>query len=325
MARIKYYYDTETCKYERVRVSKWDVFLNFLGFFSVSFILAISILFIYSQYFESPKEAQLKKENEELVIYYEFFKQELDKMNSVIASLEERDDDIYRVIFEAEPIPATIRRGGIGGVDRYKSFKESGLQREELIIDLMKEVDILKRKMYVQTRSHDELMELAMNKEELWAAIPSIQPINNKELNRLASGYGMRTHPILKVKKFHAGVDFSAPRGTPIYSTGDGVIVEVKTTFGGYGKYIEVDHGFGYLTRYAHMSAFEVRKGQKVKRGEKIGYVGSSGQSTSPHLHYEILKDGKFVNPVNYFFQDLTPEEYEKLLELASIENQSLS
>ncbi len=135
----------------------------------------------------------------------------------------------------------------------------------------------------------------------------------------------MRTHPILKVKKFHAGVDFSAPRGTPIYATGDGVIVEVKTTFGGYGKYVEVDHGFGYLTRYAHMSAFEVRKGQKVKRGEKIGYVGSSGQSTSPHLHYEILKDGKFVNPVNYFFQDLTPEEYEKLLELASIENQSLS
>jgi len=325
MARIKYYYDTETCKYERVRVSKWDVFLNFLGFFAVSFILAIGILFIYSQYFESPKEAQLKKENEELVIYYEFFKQELDKMNSLIASLEERDDNIYRVIFEAEPIPATIRRGGIGGSDRYKSFKESGLQREALIVDLMKKVDILKRQMYIQTRSHDELMELAMNKEELWAAIPSIQPINNKELNRLASGYGMRTHPILKVKKFHAGVDFSAPRGTPIYATGDGVVVEVKTLFGGYGKYIEVDHGFGYLTRYAHMSAFEVRKGQKVKRGEKIGYVGSSGQSTSPHLHYEILKDGKFVNPVNYFFQDLTPEEYEKLLELASIENQSLS
>jgi hypothetical protein len=325
MARIKYYYDTETCKYERVKVSKWDIAFNLLGFFAVSLIISVGILFIYSRYFESPKEAHLKKENDELIIYYGFLQKEIGQLKNMLSTLQDRDDNIYRIIFEAEPIPFTIREAGVGGVDRYKHISQSGINKAELIVDLVKTVDKLKKQMYIQTKSYDEIMELAMNKEELWACIPAIQPIHNQELKRLASGFGVRVHPILKVNKFHTGVDFSAPRGTPIYATGDGIITEVKTLFGGLGKYVEIDHGFGYVTRYGHMSAFNVRKGQKVKRGECIGFVGTSGQSTAPHVHYEVLKDGKYVNPVNYFFQDLSPEEYEILLELASIENQSLS
>lgn len=325
MARIKYYYDTETCKYERVKVSRWDIFLNFLGFFTVSVVVAIGILLVYTRYFDSPKEALLKKENEELRFYYEYLNQEAERLSALLQSLQDRDDNIYRVIFEAEPIPSSIRQAGVGGIDRYAELKRSGLQQETLILSTLKQIDNLKKQVYIQTKSYDELMDLALKKEEMLASIPSIQPINNKELNRLISGFGMRMHPILKVMKFHTGIDFSAPTGTPIYATGNGTVIEVKTLFGGLGRYVEIDHGFGYVTRYGHMSGFAVRKGQKVKRGELIGYVGSSGQSTAPHLHYEVLKDGKFMNPVNYLFQDLSPAEYEILLELAARETQPLS
>jgi murein DD-endopeptidase MepM/ murein hydrolase activator NlpD len=179
--------------------------------------------------------------------------------------------------------------------------------------------------LYVQSVSYDEITELALKKEEYWSSIPAIQPILNKDLNLLASGFGMRLHPILKVKKMHTGVDFTAPKGSPIYSTGDGIVSLVATEFGGYGKYVEIDHGFGFVTRYAHMNDFSVKKGQRVKRGDKIGTVGNTGSSTAPHVHYEVMKDGRYVNPVNYFFKDLTPAEYDKILELASRENQSLS
>jgi murein DD-endopeptidase MepM/ murein hydrolase activator NlpD len=308
-----------------VRVNKWDVFFNILGFFTISLLMALGLLFAYSKYFDSPKEAQLKKENQELKLYYDYLNEESEKLFSMLEVLQDKDDNIYRVIFEAEPIPSTVRRAGVGGVDRYKDIKQKGLEKQDLILSVLKKVDNLKKQMYIQTNSYDELFDLASRKEELLAAIPSIQPINNKELNRLASGYGMRTHPILKVRKFHPGVDFSAPQGTHVYATGDGIVKEVKTLFGGYGKYIEIDHGFGFVTLYAHLSGFEVRKGQRIKRGELIGYVGNTGQSTAPHLHYEVRKDNKLVNPVNYFFQDLSPEEYEIILELASRETQSLS
>ena len=177
--------------------------------------------------------------------------------------------------------------------------------------------------MYIQSTSYDEIVKLANNKEKMFAAIPAIQPVSNKQLIRLASGFGYRIHPVYKVKKFHSGIDFSAPIGTPIYATADGKVSKAKRS-GGYGKLVEIDHGFGYKTRYAHMHDFEVRKGQNVKRGQIIGYVGNTGLSTAPHLHYEIVLNNKKINPVNYFFNDLDPDEYEKVLELASIENQSL-
>ncbi len=324
MARIKYYYDTETYKYERVKVSTWDVTLNFLGFLSVALILAIGILFAYSTYFDSPKEALLKKQNDELKFHYELLQKEMDNTNQMLTSLQGRDDNIYRVIFEADPIPQSIRNAGIGGSDRYRHLTEANLENEDMVVNTYRKVDQLKKKMYIQTMSYDEIVNMATNKAELLASIPAIQPVSNKELKRLSSGFGIRMDPIYKVRKMHPGCDFSTPTGTPIYATGDGVVTVVKTSYGGYGKQVKIDHGFGYVSRYGHMSAFTVKRGQKVKRGEIIGFVGNTGKSTAPHLHYEVHKDGKKVNPVHYFFQDLTAEEYEKILILASIENQSL-
>jgi murein DD-endopeptidase MepM/ murein hydrolase activator NlpD len=325
MARIKYYYDTESCKYERIKVSTWDIILNLLGFFSVSFIISVIIVVLFSTYFESPKEMLLKKENQELKIYYDLLEKELGNLNSMMAALQKRDDNVYRVIFEADPIPESIRQAGTGGSERYKEILESDLVNEEMIIQAIGKVDKIKRQMYIQTKSYDEILQMARNKSKLLAATPAIQPIANRELTRLASGFGMRIHPIYKVKMMHFGVDFTAPRHTPIYATGDGVVERVIRNFGGYGKQVIINHGFGYKTRYAHMQDFNVKKGDRVKRGDLIGTVGNSGLSTAPHLHYEIIKDKKKVNPVNYFYMDLNDEEYEKILELASIENQSLS
>jgi len=325
MSRIKYYYDPKTCKYERYKRSKWDIALNSLGFFSLASVFAVIMLMSFNYFFESPKELMLKKENQELTLYYQLLEGEVSKLNHMMGDLQQRDDNLYRIIFETEPIPGEMRNAGVGGSDRYKEIKEKGLNQEDLVISLSQKVDALKRQMYVQSVSYDEVTDMAYKKEEYWAAVPAIQPILNESLNMLASGYGMRIHPILKVRKMHKGVDFAAPKGTPIYATGDGVVVSVKTVFGGYGKHIEIDHGFGFVTRYAHMNEFKVRRGQKIKRGDLIGTVGNTGSSTAPHVHYEIMKDGRFVNPVNYFFKDLTPEEFDKILELSGRENQSLS
>jgi murein DD-endopeptidase MepM/ murein hydrolase activator NlpD len=324
MARIKYYYDTESCKYERVKVSTWDIVLNALGFVSLSLILAVCIFYVYNVNFKSPVITQLEKENEELKFYYDLLQSDMQDVSKMLSSLQERDDNVYRVIFEAEPIPSSIRNAGVGGANRYKDLIEKGLEREDLLLEAYQKIDKLKKQMYIQTKSYDELIEMASNKDDFFAALPAIQPVSNKELKRLSSGFGHRVDPILKTRKMHWGVDFSAPKGTPIYTTGDGIVKRVHTSFGGYGKQVEIDHGYGYVTKYAHMSAFNVKKGQKVKRGECIGYVGNSGKSTAPHLHYEVHKDRKKINPVHFFYQDLNPAEFEEILRLASIENQAL-
>lgn len=324
MARIKYYYDTETCKYERVKVKTQDVVLNFLGLASLIVAVAVGLLMLYNNYFESPKELALKNEVKELEFYYGNLDNKVNKINEVLAALEKRDDQIYRSVLGAEPIDPSIRNAGIGGVDRYLDIKQLDIDRKELILNLTSDVDKLRRKMYIQSTSYDEINRLAENKAKLFAAIPAIQPVSNKELLRLASGYGYRIHPVYNVRKLHTGIDFSAPIGTPIYATADGKVTKAKVRFSGYGKLVEIDHGFGYQTRYAHMHEFIVKEGQQVKRGQVIGYVGNTGLSTAPHLHYEVIKGNKKINPVHYFFNDLNPEEYEKIIELASIENQSL-
>ena len=324
MARIKYYYDTETCKYERVKVKTQDVILNFLGLASVILACAVALLMAYNSYFESPQELMLKNEIAELKYYYEGLEEDVTKMDKILSALETRDDDIYRIVLGAEPIEQEIRNAGIGGADRYADMRSSSSEFRNEIVVLAENVDKLKRKMYIQSKSYDEIVALAEDKEKLFAAIPAIQPIANKELRRLASGFGYRIHPVYKVKKMHTGIDFSASIGTPIYATADGVIEKVKVHFSGYGKQIMIDHGYGYTTRYAHMHEFAVKEGEKVKRGQVIGYVGNTGTSTAPHLHYEVHKNGKKINPVHYFFNDLNAEEYEKIVELASIENQSL-
>lgn len=324
MARIKYYYDTETCKYERVKATKGDVFVNALGFLFISLIISVGIVFTYYSYFESPKEAKLRKENEELKDKYTIVNKKAEEITKMLTSLSERDDNIYRTIFAAEPIPKSIRDVGIGGIERYQKLLDEGLEQEELVISTLSKIDKLKKQMYIQTKSYDEIIALAKRKEEMLACTPAIQPIENKKLKRMASGFGMRIHPIYKVRKMHTGCDFSAVTGTPIYATANGKVSVVQTKYGGYGKKVVIDHGFGYKTLYAHMSKFAVKKGQKVKRGEIIGYVGNTGSSTAPHLHYEVISKGNKVNPVHYFFNDLDENQYNEILELASRENQSL-
>ncbi|MCU0357240.1 MAG: M23 family metallopeptidase [Cyclobacteriaceae bacterium] len=322
--KIKYYYDTETCKYERVKTKTSDIILNALGLFFFTLLLAAGIYLMFDKYFESPKELMLKNEVKELQFYYETLSKQVEQLTYTMDAIEQRDDNIYRVVLGAEPIDQAVRNAGIGGAERYSEIREKNIQQKELILDLHEKIDRLRRKIYIESKSQDEVIELAENKEKLFAAIPAIQPIANKQLIALASGFGMRIHPVYKVKRMHSGIDFAAPIGTPIYATADGVIEDIGVQFSGYGKNILINHGFGYQTRYGHMHEFAVKKGQKIKRGDLIGYVGNTGLSTAPHLHYEVLLNGKMINPVHYFYNDLTPAEYEKVIELASIENQSL-
>jgi len=324
MARIKYYYDTETCKYERIKTSTGDIVLNTLGILSLTVAMAVGLLILYSSYFESPKELILKNEVKELEFYYENLEAEVERLHKQLSNMEYRDDNIYRVVLGAEPIDKSIREAGVGGTDRYEDIRDKNIIHEDIIVKLNESVDNLRRKIYIESKSQDDVVDLAESKEKLFAAIPAIQPVANKQLIALASGFGMRIHPIYKVKKMHTGIDFAAAIGTPIYATADGVIDKLDVSFSGYGKMLEIDHGFGYRTRYAHMHGFAVRQGQKVKRGDLIGYVGDTGLSTAPHLHYEVFVNGIHANPVHYFFNDLNPAEYEKIIELASIENQSL-
>ncbi|MEM6643846.1 MAG: M23 family metallopeptidase [Bacteroidota bacterium] len=324
MAKIKYYYDTESCRYERIKVSSWDVLFNMLGFLVVSSVIGLGIFFVTDHYFESPTKASLRKENEELRLYYDILEDEISNANEMLAVLAERDDDIYRVIYGVEPIPEEIRSAGIGGANRYRELLAKGLEREQLILQNLKKIDKLKKQMYIQTKSYDEIVKMARNREEYLASLPAIQPVSNKELKRLASGFGMRMHPIYKVRKMHNGTDFSLPTGNPVYATGDGEIIGTYDKFSGYGKYVKIQHGFGYQTLYAHLSQYIVKPGQKVKRGQIIGYSGNTGGSTAPHLHYEVIENGKPVNPVNYFYQDVSSEEYAEIVRLSSIENQSL-
>ena len=321
MSKIKYYYDTKTLSYKPIESSGVDKFKNFIVYFTSSAILAFFILLIFFQYFDSPKEKRLKGEINHLLSQYEIINSDLKKIEIVLDDIQTRDDNIYRTIFEADPIPTSIRKQGFGGVNRYK--KLSGFSNSDLIINTTKKVDQLTKQLYLQSKSFDEIIELAKNKSKMLASIPAIQPVANKDLKRMTSGYGYRIHPIYKTRKMHYGMDYSAKVGTEIYATGDGVISKVKRSKRGYGNYVKINHGFGYETLYAHMSRYIVKKGQKVKRGEVIGYVGNSGISTAPHLHYEVRKDNKKINPVNFYFNDLTPEEYEKMLELASQPNQS--
>jgi murein DD-endopeptidase MepM/ murein hydrolase activator NlpD len=324
MAKIKYYYDTETCKYERVKTKTSDIILNGLGIFFLIVITAVGLLFLQIAYFPQHQTVLLQNRIAEQQFELNKLDRDLTQLNELLSGIEKRDDNIYRVVLGAEPIDKSIREAGIGGTDRYADIREKDMIDQESIINLYEKVDKLRRKVYIESKSQDELVKLAENKEKLYAAIPAIQPISNKQLMALASGFGMRIHPIYKVRKMHSGIDFAASIGTPIYATADGKVTDLEVKFSGYGKSIVIDHGFGYKTRYAHMHEFAVRNGEHVKRGDLIGYVGNTGTSTAPHLHYEVLINGTQVDPVHYFYNDLSASEYEKVLELASIENQSL-
>ena len=322
MAKIKYYYDTKTLSYKPIKLNSGEKIKGYFIFFLSSVLLSFFILLIFYQFFDSPKEKKLKLEIQNLTSQYEVIDKNMKQVEIVLDEIQDRDDNIYRVIFEADPIPNSIRKQGFGGVNRYE--KLLGLSNSELMINTSKKIDQLTKQLYLQSKSFDEVIDLAKNKSNMLASIPAIQPVANKDLKRMASGYGYRIHPIYKTRKMHYGMDFSAKTGTEIYSTGDGVVSKVKRSKRGYGNYVKINHGFGYETLYAHMSKYIVKKGQKVKRGEVIGFVGNSGISTAPHLHYEVRKDNKKINPVNFYYNDLSPEEYEKMLEISLQSNQSL-
>jgi murein DD-endopeptidase MepM/ murein hydrolase activator NlpD len=321
MAKVKYTYDSKTLSYKKID-RNWKVRLKEAGIFAiVSMAFGLVFYMAADLWFESPKERRMKRELDNMVIQYDLMNGKLDQLANVLSDIEKRDDEIYRTIFDAGPIPNEVRTAGFGGANRYKNLE--GFNNSDLLIDTRKKLDQIANRAYVQTKSFDDVVEMARDKEQMLASIPAIQPVANKDLKKMASGYGYRIHPIYKVRKLHTGTDFSAPTGTPIYATGDGKVSTYKRSRAGYGNHIVIDHGYGYQTLYAHMSKVDVKRGQKVKRGDVIGYIGSSGRSTAPHLHYEVIKDGRKINPINYFFNDLSPEEYEMMLELSSHSNQS--
>ena len=283
--------------------------------------VALSAVLIFDRNFESPKVRSQERQIAFLESQLVTMEGQVEEMSGALEELTERDEVIYRNIFGADPYPAHLRNPGIGGADRYRELR--GLEQSERVIVIREEMAELERRMVAQGESFNDLLELAENQEAMLKGIPAIQPVRNSDLKRMASGYGYRIHPIYKVRKMHWGMDFSAPTGTEIFATGDGKVVEVKKKYNGYGHHIKIRHGFGYETLYAHMSKILVRKGQRVERGEIIGLVGSTGTSVAPHLHYEVFKEGKRVNPAHYYFNDLSPAQYEALLEASSNANQS--
>ncbi|MGQ1890269.1 M23 family metallopeptidase [Thermophagus sp. OGC60D27] len=321
MSKVKYRYNTETLTYEPIEQGIRYKLKRFLQFFFSSAILGFFYFLAFSYIFDSPKEKRLARENSRLLSQYEIMDKKLQQIQVALNDIQHRDENIYRVIYQADSIPNSIRRAGFGGMNRYKHLEN--LDNAKLVINTAKKLDIIMKQLYVQSKSFDEIIDLTLRKEEMLRCTPAIQPVSNKDLRRTASGYGWRIDPIYKVKKFHDGMDFSAPIGTEVYVTGDGVVKRVIKSFGGYGNHIEVDHGFGYTTLYAHMSAFNVKVGQKVKRGDVIGYVGNTGKSTGPHLHYEVRVKGRPVNPAHYYFQDLTPDQFEKMIQIASNSHQT--
>ena len=323
MAKIKYHYDPDTCRYERVRVTKWAVALDAILSLSVVLIAALGVALIYTTYFDSPRETNFRRDNQKLLFRYEILNKELSAIQEVLTGLQDRDDHVYRIIYEQDPIPPSIRNAGIGGSERYQELATKDLEHKDYLLNTLSTFDQLKRQMYIQTKSHDELFSLARNQHLLLASMPAITPIPLQQ-SYLSSGFGLRYHPIYKVRKMHTGIDFGAGVGTPIYATGAGKVTKVSTSFHGYGKQVEIDHGFGLKTKYAHLSEFNVKVGQRVKRGELIAYSGNTGTSSGPHLHYEVHKNHKKVNPIHYFYQDISESEYEKLVELASVENESM-
>lgn len=322
MSNVKYYYDSETLSYRRIEKSKKATVQNIAGFLIASTLFAFIIVFVGSYYFESPKEKALSRELQNMELQYTIINEKLAEIENVLENIEKRDNTIYRLYFEANPIPEAQRKQGFGGVNRYKKFE--GYNSSDLIVSAHKRLDILQKRIVIQSKSLDEIAALAKDKKNFLSKIPAIQPIRNEDLTRMASGYGYRLDPFTKIRKFHYGMDFTAPRGTPVYATGDGVVKRTDSRSAGFGRHIRIDHGYGYVSLYAHLYKYNVRPNQRVKRGDIIGFVGSSGRSQAPHLHYEIFKDGNRINPLNFYYGNLTSEEFDDLLKRASEENQSL-
>ena len=328
MSKTKYYFDKDNLEFIPIKRTNLNKLYNLLLFLISSIIFGgfITVLLLNTEFIDTPQELVQSREIKNYELQLKVLNKKLEQVESTLANVEKRDNNLYRVYFEASPIPEAQRKMGFGGINRYDYL--NGYENSDLIIGTTERIDILTKELVIQSKSLDEIELLAKNKESLLSSIPTIQPISNSNLKRMASGFGWRTDPFTKKRKRHWGMDFSAERGSPIYATGDGKISRADNRAAGFGNHIRIDHGFGYVSIYAHLDLvqekFSARKGDKVKRGDIIGYVGSSGRSVAPHLHYEITKDGKKLNPINFYYGSLSPGEFDTLITQASQENQSL-
>lgn len=323
MSKVKYYYDSETLSYRKIETKRGRKLGAILLYLSAVVLGAFLLLLLFiNMAFETPNEKVLKREASKLKLQYNLLNKKMAQAQAVLENLEERDNNIFRLYFEANPIAEEQRKAGFGGVNRYEALYN--YENADLLISTTKEMEKLQKRLIVHSKSLDEIAKLAEDKEKFLASIPAIQPVNNEDLTRMASGYGFRNDPFTKARKMHWGMDFTAPKGTPIYAAGDGVVVRADNSSSGFGKHIRIDHGYGYVSLYAHMSRYNVRKGKKVKRGDLIGFVGSTGRSQAPHLHYEIRKNGDKINPLNFYYGNLSAKEFEELLKNAAKQNQSL-
>ena len=322
MKKIKYYYNTNTLRYEKLETPLRVKLLRVFGFVAAALVTAALISYLAFRFVGSPQERILQQQNRALRDNYKELEDTLESIQRQMRELEKRDNDVYRAIFEANPIPDSARarelevKQEIAKVEKIKDY--------QLVGSITTTIFNLNSRIAAQRKSYDEVEELVKNKEELLARTPAIQPVSNKDLNRIASGYGYRIDPVYKTTKFHAGLDFSAPQGTPIYATADGTVSTSGNTGNGYGNHVIINHSYGYETLYGHMVRVKSRVGQVVKRGEVIGWVGSTGKSTGPHCHYEVHKNGEKIDPIYYFYNDLTPEQFDQILKKAAASNQSL-
>ncbi len=322
MKNINYKYNPDTLEYEEVKLTLWDRTKKLSYYLIASVVFSFLILSIAFYNIRNYIQKEAAKENQSLRQELSSFNKDLSLILEVLGDIQLRDDNISRAIFETDPYPDYKRQLGTGGNSmKYKKYEN--MEYGDLVIEISKKIELIEKKLASQSKSFDEVFDLTKEKQKMIKSIPSIQPVSNRDLTRIASGFGLRMHPIYKIIKMHKGMDFTAPIGTEIYATGDGIVEKVGWV-GGYGRTIMINHGFGYKTRYAHCSKYNCRKGQKVKRGDLIGFVGNTGQSSGPHLHYEVFKNNRQINPVNFFFNDLSPEEYDKVIEISSRPNQSL-
>ncbi len=321
MSKSKYRFNHETLSFIRVRPSLKEKFFKGVTYLMATIVITITYYSIYTSFFDTPKERGLKREKQELLLQFEILNGKYGQVEAVLKDIQQRDANIYRTIFEAEPIPLSIRTAGIGGVDRYSELED--LSNSDIVVESAKKLGILSKLVESQSKSFDEIIELAKNKETMVRCVPNIQPISNKDLTRVASPFGLRIHPFYKVLKMHAGMDFTAPTGTEVYATGEGVVFDIDRSKRGYGNTVIIDHGFGYKTLYAHLSEILVSPGTKVRRGAVVGLVGNTGMSLAPHLHYEVRLNDNPIDPINFYFNDLTPAEYSKLIEISSQSTQS--
>jgi murein DD-endopeptidase MepM/ murein hydrolase activator NlpD len=322
--KVKYYFDTESLAYRKIK-PKLSKKLGYAGLFvlaSALFGFLCFVVLLNSSFLETPKDRLQAREIETMKLRYAILNKKMDEVDEVLSEVADRDNTIYRAYFNTSPIPTEQRKAGFGGVNRYKELE--GYNNSDLVINTSKRVDVISKELAIQSKSLDEILKLAKEKNKLLAAIPAIQPVRNENLKHMASGFGYRSDPFTKVRKMHEGMDFTSPMGTPIFATGDGVVVSADNSKSGYGNHVEINHGFGYLTLYGHLSKYKCRAGQRVKRGDVIGYVGSTGRSEAPHLHYEVHKDGKVVNPLNFYYGNISAAEYTAISKLANQENQSL-